>query len=209
MKPLLLLLLAPALAHAVTFEVGSGLAHTKDIGDGVWQQQGVAVDHERLNSPAFVAGVTGDFTSYLSWHADYVYSGTITASCLCVGDEHYNAHTHVASAKGSIPFNGFGHTQGVMLTLEPHFDYRGIRFGMEAGPWVYWATWHESRNDPQFPDQVDMGHVTRPQIGAVAGLSIGVGDSRIVYRYFYQRQQWNPFPALQGGMHMITFEKRF
>lgn len=209
MKLLPLILLAPMLAHAVTFEMGVGVAHTNDMGDGVWVQHGVSQHAEALNTPAYLTGLTGDLGTHFAWHADYVYLGTISASCVCVGDEHYNPHTHIAAVRGSIPFNGQGHTQGVMLTLEPHFTYAGLRFGVEAGPWVYWSTWHESRLDPQYPDQTDLSHVTRPQLGAVAGVSVGAHDWRIAYRYFYQRQQWNPFPALQTGAHMLTFEKKW
>lgn len=211
MKLLPLLLLAPALAHAswFEFEAGVGVAHSRDAGDGVWQQQGVAVNHESLNSPAMLGGITGDIGEHLSWHADYVYTGEIAASCLCVADSHYNSHTHTASAPGTIPFNGHGHTQGVMLTLEPHTTWHGLRFGFEAGPWIYWTTWKESRNDPQYSTEIDMSHITRPQLGAVAGLSVGEKDWKVSYRYFYQRQQWNPYPALQQGIHMVTFERKF
>lgn len=209
MKLLTLLLLAPSLAGAVTLEAGVGIAHSVDIGDGVWQQQGVEHSTERLNSPALLVGITGRVIEHLDWHADYVYAGEISASCLCVDDAHYNPRTHVASAQGTIPFNGHGHTQGVMLTLEPHTTWRGFRFGFEAGPWLYWSTWHESRNDPVYPTEIDMSHITRPQLGAVAGVSIGQRDWKISYRYFYQRQQWNPFPALQQGTHLVTFEKSF
>lgn len=212
MKLLPLLLLAPAFAHAswFDFEAGLGASHSRDVGDGVWQQQGVLQNHEQLNAPAYVLGITGDITPHLAWHADYMYSGDIKASCLCVGDEHYNSHTHTASAPGTIPFNGHGHTQGVFFTLEPNYTFsNGVRVGFEAGPVLYWATWHETRFDPQYPNETNLSHRTQLGLGGVAGLSAGRGNWRVAYRYFYMRQQWNPFPALQRGVHMVTYEWRF
>lgn len=213
MKRLLpLLLLAPVLAHAswFDFEAGIGAARAIDIGDGVWQQQGVAHSHESLVSPAFVAGLTGDFTDHLAWHVDYMYAGEINANCLCVGDENYNQHTHVAAVPGSIPFNGHGHTQGVFATLEPNYTFRnGIRVGFEAGPFLYWNTWHESRLDPQYPTDNNLSHRTQLGVGGVAGFSAGRGNWKVAYRYFYMRQQWNPYPSLSRGIHTVTFEWRF
>src|ERR1700694_4778167 len=146
MKFLPLLLLIPLAAHAWQFEAGVGASYSKDMGDGTWVQQGAPNNHEQLRAPAYLLGVTGDITHHLAWHADYAYSSTITAGCTCTADDaHYNPHTHqiVGNPTRWGAFNGQGHTQGVMLTLEPNYTYRGVRFGAEAGPWEYWNRWHE------------------------------------------------------------------
>lgn len=212
MRAFLLLLLAPALAHAswFDFEAGVGAAHSTDVGDGVWVQQGSPGNHEKLNTPAYLVGITGDITDHLAWHADYVYLGGLSAGVKGVPDENYNPRTHqiVGTPTHYGVFNGQGHTQGVMLTLEPHLTYHGLRFGVEAGPFLYWATWHETL-DGLDGNHYNLSHKTVPQLGGVAGVSVGAGDWRIAYRYFYQRQKWNSYPALQTGAHMITLEKRF
>lgn len=213
MKRLLpLLLLLPCLAHAswFEFEAGIGAASAIDVGDGVWQQKGVADSHVRHTTPALMGGLTGDITDHLAWHLDYMYTGETSARCVCVGDENYNQHTHIASAPGSIPFNGHGHTQGVFFTLEPNWTSRnGIRIGMEIGPFVYLNSWHESRNDPQYPNDINLSHRAALQVGGVAGASIGRGSWKLAYRYFYIRQQWNPYPALSKGIHMVTVQWTF
>lgn len=212
MKLLPLLLLAPALAHAswFDFEAGIGAGHSKDMGDGVWVQQGAPGNRERVNTPAYLVGVTGDITDHVAWHADYVYFGGLRASVDGVPDENYNPHKHLVTGFSGrySPFNGQGHTQGIILTLEPHTTFHGVRFGAEAGPFIYWATWHESLYalDNRWHD---LSHRTVPQLGAVAGVSIGWKDTKIAYRYFYQRQSWNPYPGIVTGTHMLTLERRF
>jgi hypothetical protein len=212
MKLLPLLFLLPALAHAswFDFEAGIGVSQSKGMGDGVWVQQGAPGNREQLRSPAYLAGITGDLTDHLAWHADYVYFGGLSASVDGVPDANYDPHAHrmIGNLPRYSPFNGQGHTQGVMLTLEPHTALHGVRFGAEAGPFLYWATWHESLYalDNQWHD---LSHKTVPQLGAVAGVSVGANGWKVAYRYFYQKQKWNPYPGMVTGTHMLTFEKRW
>lgn len=212
MKLLPLLLLAPALAHAswFDFEAGIGVARSKGMGDGVWVQRGVPGSHEQLRTPTYLAGVTGDLTEHLAWHADYVYFGGLSAGVRGVPDENYNPRTHqvVGTPTHYGVFNGQGHTQGVMLTIEPHVTYRGLRFGAEAGPFLYWATWHESL-DGLDGNHYNLSHKTVPQVGAVAGVSVGAADWKVAYRYFYQRASGNPYPGMVTGTHMLMLEKRW
>ena len=134
MKTLLALLLCvPLLAHAGSwfeFEAGIGVGRSSDMGDGIWIQKGAPDNRERLTTPAYLAGLTGDIGSHLSWHADYVYFGTLRASVNGVPDANYNPVTHKVHdfTNRYSPFNGQGHTQGIALTLEPHTDYSGWRF---------------------------------------------------------------------------------
>lgn len=212
MKLLPFLLLAPALAHAswFNFEAGVGIAHSNDMGDGIWTQRGVPNNHEKLNAPAFVLGITGNLAPHLDWHADYIYAGTTTARCTCTADDaNYNPRTHqvVGNPTRWGQFSGQGHNQGFALTLEPNYTYRNVRFGVEAGPWIYWNTWHETAIADY--GTVNASHKTVAQIGAVAGASIGYKDFSLKYRYFYQKQQWNPYPGLVTSTHMLTIEKKF
>lgn len=213
MKPWLALLLLPAAAYAQPqFEAGVGLAQSRDMGDGIWYQAGVA-HNEKLHSPAFLAGVTGelwrDNSVSLHYHADYVYFGAVSASCTCVTDAEYNLRTHRASVPGYIPFNGQGHTQGVALTLEPGLTYRGTRFAVEGGPWLYWATWHVTHDDPAQSGAFNLDHKTHLQVGWVAGARVERDDLSLSYRYYSARPSWNPYPGLVTGTHVLMLSKKF
>ena len=194
-----------ASAHESFFEVeiGLGAAHTKDIGDGTWTQYHEPINHEGLNSPAYLFGLTGQVVARHKWdlryHLDYVYIGGISASCRCVSDADYGAHNYSGQTS---KFNGFGHTQGVSLTLEPGYTFsNGIRLAVEAGPWVFWNTWHETADIPGGLQHVR--HEPKAQFSWVAGTSVSYKNWRLAYRYYKQPQTWNPYPALQGGAHML------
>jgi hypothetical protein len=211
-KLLALLLVLPLTANAGTwfeFEAGIGASHSKDMGDGTWIQYSPQTPHsEQLASPAYLAGFTGDYGNF-QWHADYIYFGQVRAACLCVPDANYNPKTHTADEKGYIPFNGFGHTQGAALTVGYGFTWRGFRFGAEAGPWAYLATWHVTHNDPAQPGQYSLGHRTVAQLGYVIGARIERGSFSLSYRYYSASQRWNPYPGLVTGTHILMIEKRF
>jgi hypothetical protein len=206
-----LILTAPANASESFFrmEVGLGGAISKGMGDGTWIQYGVSDQHQQLTTPAYLAGFTGDITNHLSWHADYVYFGQQSASCTCVPDSQYNAHTHTASEAGYIPFSGTGHVQGVVFTLEPSYTWHGYRFAVEAGPWIGWNTWHESRLDPAYPTETNLSHKTSAQISWVVGASISRGTFTLSYRYYNLPQKWNPYPGFVTGTHMVMVKYRF
>lgn len=208
-------------AHAETFfeiEAGIGAAHIKDMGDGTWIQQGAPNNREKVNSPAFMVGFTGSLYETarydVRWHADYVYLGSVSASVDGVPDQYYNPSTHQVSptfaATGDrySPFNGQGHTQGVALTLDGGYTTHGYRFGVEAGPWIYWQTWHESLYDLA-GNWDDLSHKTSPQLGYVVGASVARGPWSVSYRYYGMKARWNPYPGLATSAHMLTLNYRF
>jgi hypothetical protein len=202
----------PVAAHAGWFdyEAGIGVSRSTDMGDGTWVQQGAPDNHESLTAPAFMGGLTGDLTNRITWHADYVYFGGVSASVDGVPDNNYNPKTHqvYGTFPRYSPFAGQGHTQGLALTLEPHVDWRGWRFGVEAGPWFYFATWHESLYalDNQWHD---LSHHTHLQPGFVAGASVSRGSLSLSYRYYSASPSANPYPGLVTGAHVLMLMKRF
>jgi hypothetical protein len=211
------LLVAAKHARAESFfraEVGLGIQQSRDMGDGTWYQQ--ALPHsEKLRSPAFMIGATGQLWSNggawdLRYHTDYVYFGSISASCLCVPDANYNPNTHqtVGTLPRLSPFVGFGHTQGVAATLDLGYTYHGWRFGFEAGPWVYWQTWHESLYNLANEWQ-NLSHKTIAQVGYVVGARVDRGSFGLSYRYYQVSQRWNPYPGLSTGTHMLMATWRF
>lgn len=205
-------------AHAESFfevEAGLGASHVKDMGDGTWIQQGAPNNRERVNSPAFMVGLTGALyqgSRYdVRWHADYVYLGSVSASVDGVPDAYYDPSTHqVASGYTGrySPFNGQGHTQGVAVTADVGYTTHGYRIGAEAGPWVYWQTWHESlfNLDNQWQD---LSHKTVAQVGYVVGANVSRGPWSVSYRYYGMKAKWNPYPGLATSAHMVTLNYRF
>lgn len=211
----LLCLLAFDQCHAETFfemEAGIGGQVSRDMGDGVWYQQ--ALPHsENMSSPAYMLGVTGTLQESGRWrvdyHVDYVYFGEMAASCMCVPDVNYNPRTHqtVGQLPRLIPFSGHGHVQLLSMTISPSYTMDGFRFGLEAGPTIYWNTWHETAYLPG--GVVNASHKTRPQAGWTAGLNVSRGNFTLAYRYYYIRQQWNPYPGIVTGTHMLMLQYRF
>lgn len=214
-----LMLSAPA--HAAPFEsffqidLALGGAYTRDMGDGVWKQEGAPDNKEQIKSPAVYVGVSvpvyarGDW----DWRANlgYTYIGEFSASVNGVPDEDYNPYTHKVSPTytGPLsPFSGHGHVQGVSLTLETGYTVNGWRFDVEAGPWVYWQTWHESLYglDNQWHD---LSHKTVPQVGWVAGVGVSKGNFGVVARYYNVNQKWNSYPGLSRGEIAVMARYRF
>ena len=204
---------ADSITDYVQAEVGAGYARMGNIGDGTWQQWGTPGDHVDMNAPAITVGLTGTAWSHgrwsLDWHADYVYLGTVTASCNCVADDEYNPHTHQLINRNAPTnyFDGQGHTQGVALTLAPGYSFGNHwRVALEAGGWAYWQTWHEYDNTPWGPDNAS--HVTHVQFSPVAGASIEYKSFALSYRHYFMSQQWNPSPAISTSANVLAVTYR-
>ena len=208
-------------AHAASFfeiEAGLGAAQIKDMGDGTWIQQGAPNNYERKTTPAAMVGFTGQLYARGAWdlryHADYVYIGQFNAGVDGVPDDYYNPVTHKVLAAwhetGSrySPFNGQGHVQGVPLTLDVGYTYRGWRVGLEGGAWVYWQTWHESLYNLGDEWQ-DLSHKTVAQLGYVVGASVTRGNLGLSYRYYGMSAKWNPYPGLATGVHVLMATYKF
>lgn len=214
MKALIAALLAvPLTANAgswFNFEAGLGLSRSGDMGDGTWIQQGARNNREQMTAPVYMTGLTGDVGEHLSWHADYVYIGGVSASVDGVPDDHYDPVHHRVT--GHVPrysaFNGQGHMQGVALTVEARTEWNGWRFGVEAGPWLYFATWHESLYDLN-NRWVDLSHKTDLQIGYVVGARVSNGSLSLSYRYYSAKPLWNPYPGIITRTHVLMITKTF
>jgi hypothetical protein len=192
-------------------EAGIGASHVSDMGDGTWIQEGAKNNQEHLNSPALMAGFTGKLYQRgnvdVRYHSDYVYLGTYTASVDGVPDANYNPVTHTVhnmpAGERYSPFNGQGHTQGVPLTLDVGYTWRGFRFGVEGGAWVYWQTWHESLYD--LGNNWDhFKHDPKAQFGYVAGANVSRGNLSLSYRYYQIRPDWSTgTPGLATGAQVL------
>jgi len=213
MKPLLLLLALPVAAHASWFEYEAGAGLTSyETEDGRWYQQRMQHDLTTI-APEYSVGVTGTIVSRgawgVDWHADYVNLGRAAASCQCTtSDADYAAHRRGAP---TAYFSGSGRAQGVVLTLEPYRWYRGWRFGVEAGAYVYRATWQDSVTawTDGLPD-MHMG-VAKWNAAPVVGVSVGDGKWSVNYRHYFtglNSRQMN-VPPLWNDADVIEIKRRF
>lgn len=209
---------AASQAHAEDFlhaEIGLGFGVANDMGNGTWIQDGLPDNREKLTFPALQVGLTGTIYQHGAWdlryHASYVYLGEQSASVKGVPDDQYNPRTHqvdMPAGERLSPFNGHGHVQGIPLTIDVGYNYRNWRLGVEAGAWAYWQTWHESlyNLDNQWQD---LSHRTVMQIGYVVGASVERGPFSLSYRYYGMKANWNPYPGLATGAHVVMVTYRF
>lgn len=207
---------ADGITDYVHLEFGTGWQISKDMGDGTWFQQGGPYTR-RMNSPTFLAGLTGDLWQRgnfsARYHADYVYFGGLEAGCQCVPDNQYNPQAHVrVIASGQNPslynFTGGGHVQGIPVTLDIGYSWSGWRFAAEAGAWAYWQAWHVTAA-PVGGESYNLSHRTSLQFGYVAGARIERGPFSLSYRYYSVRANWNPNPGIVTGTQMLMVVYRF
>lgn len=215
MKPLLLLLAVPAIAHAswFTFEAGAGLT-SFETEDGRWYQQSMPHDLTTI-SPEYSAGVTGPVVSRgawgVDWHADFVNLGRAAASCRCdTSDSDYAARR----TKHTAYFSGSGRALGVSLTVEPYRWYGGLRYGIEAGAYVYHSTWNESVTGwtvSDAPVQNLSLSASGWHVAPVAGVSVGDGKWSVSYRHYFMRMNSakQNVPPLWNDADVIEIKRRF
>lgn len=186
-------------------EAGAGVQVSRDGGDNLWVQYGLA-HKENLTTPAWMIGVTGDVTDWLSWHADFVDLGHVSASTMAVGDDQYDVGVHrVRPQYRNVPltrFEGNGHTYGVALTLEPHYTWHDIRFGVEAGPFIYRTTWNETIYNLGGPPST-LGPKPEIMVKYVVGANVSYKNVGLSYRYYANKTKWNPVPGIVTGTHAV------
>jgi hypothetical protein len=107
-------------------------------------------------------------------------------------------------------FQGGGHDQGFLITIEPHYDHDGWRFGVEGGPYYHKATWTvdatnqvnyigQTRGSSHFVDQEGAPRLRRRYIDCIQAvhLAIPIFCERIEVWKFGVRPRWaGKFPHL-------------
>jgi hypothetical protein len=221
MKRLLLILslLAPT-AHAVDLELAVGASHYKEMPNGFWYQEGLPHTLD-LTSAAAQVGATGAILPWLDWHADYVWLGRVKSDAIATPDDaNYNPQTHSCRgeciARSRFVGNGFVH--GVALTLEPHFDYQGWRFGVSAGPFIYRAAWNETVYDwvgspSDQPHTISVNQRQKWNVGKVIGVSVSRGPITLQYQRFFDQprsdEAHGDFPGLWRHTDMVSIKYRW
>jgi hypothetical protein len=206
---------ADSISDYIQFRAGVGVSQIRDMGDGIWIQEGAPHNHEQTRAPAFMAGFTGPIYQHgafdVRWNLDYVYMGGFSAGVDGVPDENYNPQTHkVVGYTNPVysVFNGQGHLQGVPVTLDVGYTWHGLRFAAEAGAWAYWQTWHESLLS-YMVEEHDLSHKTVMQIGYVVGASVSRGPLSLSYRYYQTSGHGNPYPGIATNVQTLMMTYRF
>jgi hypothetical protein len=205
-------------AHAESFfamEAGLGAAHVTDIGDGTWTQYGAPNNVQRLNVPVVTAGFTGELYASGPWsfryHANYVYIGEYTASCNCAEhDEDYDSQRHrIKRADAPLGYyDGHGHLNGLALTLDVGYTYRGYRFAVEGGAWAYRQSWNQYAKTSFGEWNLQTSKTIH--VSYVVGARVERGPLSLSYRYYKVKQDWsNGVPGMAGGVHALTMNYRF
>jgi hypothetical protein len=214
--------IAPARAEEswFNFEAATGESFFQTQGDNTWYQ--ARFPHTlNLLFGAFEVGFTGPITPWLSWHADYAYLGHPSSDATATpSDLNYNPKS-VTGCNGQCwpmsRFIGHGNLNGIILSMEPHYDIGHWRFGVEAGPMLYFPTWSETVYNwrpaiDSAPSTIRVHNDTGMRLGAMAGASIGYKRVSIVYQYFWDKSpatSHNPYPPIWKGTHVILLRYRF
>jgi hypothetical protein len=213
-----LLLLTPLACSAASFfdfeaDVG-GSAYARGA-DGLWVQDGFSHKVD-LTAPAVEGGVAIEPLSWLTIHADYAWLGTIHSRGLATTDANYN--TAARTWRTPMPlatFQGSGHDQGFLFTLEPHVDYGRWRVGVEAGPYYHRATWSADAQNQvnyigQAPGSSHFESTSGWHLGYVAGLSVSYRDFTLRYQFFHNGPKaGDPAPPIWKNTHVLTLGYRF
>jgi hypothetical protein len=214
---------ADSITDYVHLELGAGVSRYRPMGDGTWYQAGMP--HSLgLSAPVLSAGFTGPVWRRESWgvdwHVDYVNLGHVHSSCSCTTDDNYDAKSHRELSNPppapNADFIGNGNAQGVALTLEPYYLYRGWRIGVEVGLYPYRPSWSEtvygwtpSWSVPGRTVVVNTPHAW--QIGKVVGLSVGRGPLSIEYQHYWLPTRYTDEspPAIWGAADVLMVKYRF
>ncbi|CAE6837970.1 hypothetical protein [Paraburkholderia nemoris] len=227
-----------AAAHAESFfeiEAGIGGAAYQRGPNGLWMQDGF--QHElHLTAPAIEVGFTGNIIQRqywgIDWHADWAWLGTVHTDAMVP-----SANTNTTSGKWIGPdlvgvnaanpcsgpcnnlsrFIGSGHDMGFMLTIEPHVDYGGWRFGVEGGPYIHRSSWSEDVVNwvgaaGDAPKNIHVAYRPEWRVGYVIGASVGYKNFSLAYQFFKNGvagTSSNPYPPIWANTHMLLVKYRF
>jgi hypothetical protein len=216
---------ADSITEYVHLELGAGVSRYGTQGDNTWYQQGM--QHQLgLSAPVLSAGLTGPLYTRekwgVDWHVDYVSLGHVSSQCECTPvDANYSTQTHALI--NPMPVNvqnanfvGNGNAQGVSITIEPYFRYRGWRIGAEAGLFPYRPDWDVSVYNwsatPGAATQTVHAHTPNGlQLGKVVGVSVGRGPLSLSYQHFILPTKYDSAhsPAIWSGADVLMVKYRF
>lgn len=207
----------------VHMELGAGVSRYNTAADGQWYQQGMS--HSLgLSAPVLMAGFTGPLYQReawgVDWHINYVSLGHVSSECECTPmDQNYSTQQHKFLGLYNVPnanFVGNGNAQGIALTIEPYFRYRGWRFGLEGGIFPYRPSWDEEIYNwspgPGVPTSTISANTPHAwQLGEVVGVSVGRGPLSISIQHYFLPTRFDAqhYPAIWKGADVLMARYRF
>ena len=133
-------------AHAARVEVGIGVAQATPTTNGTWWQQGFPYKLG-LTSPSVMVGATADINAHVSWHIDGIYLGHFTSdSWDTPNDANYSGRAPTYCNGPCLPlahYVGAGDIFAIAALLDLHTS-GDWRFGVRAGPMVFYERWSMS-----------------------------------------------------------------
>jgi hypothetical protein len=211
---LIALMLFSAVARAVDFEVGGGIAHYTTRGDMMWYQEGLPHKLD-LNAPVIEAGLSGNVVQQgrwgLDWRALWVYVGNVSSSAIATYDDNYDKRTKscIGQCKALDLYTGNGHMNGLRLTLEPNYTWNGWKFGAETGVYIYRPTWHAHTYDKDGSWHTPKDYQAPIQFAPVVGASVSRGPWSLAYMHYFSKTNRDPYYAIWKATDTLTLRYRF
>ena len=210
----------PLYAGAVEFEGMVGMTTYKTVGNGTWYQEGLPHKLD-LNDAGVSLGLKGEITSWLDWHANYVWLGRVRTDAIATPDDaNYSIKDKacIGECIAHSRFMGNGFVHGLALTLEPHAEYKGWRIGVLGGPFLYTAKWNVTVDNwiPHAgaePRTINANHRAKLNFGYTVGVSVSKGPVSVVWqRYFNKPKSDEPngdFPGVWRHTDMLSVRYTF
>ncbi len=230
-----ILLAASLTAHAESwfqFEGGIGVSHYNDE-DGLWINKGLPHD-SHLTAPAYRAGIQinaidytpGSYVPGLAIHGLYLNFGRDSIRSIAAPDGDgtpgsYNPIAHACNGPcgPERDFVSGGTMQAVAITFEPYWTRGNWRFGVEAGPALFRATWDASATAiTTAPGYWPIGsvetfhHVPKWEAGALVGVGACYDAVCVRYNYIFAKTHTyttTNVPPGFSGAHMLTVNYSF
>ena len=216
------LTIAAALFAASAAQAGScfhfkgqvGGAAYAEAADGLWIQKGLP--HKlQLTAPSAEATLVCD-TDHVAFNLGYAWLGTIHSQGLATTDANYNLATKtVRTPMPLATFVGSGHDQGVMFTIEPHYDFGEVRVGIEGGPYFHKATWTVDATNivgaiGQTPFSAHVVSQGGWHLGYVLGFSVTYKNVSLSYQFVDNpAKPGDPAPPIWKNTHVLTLGYTF
>ncbi|MCP1376002.1 hypothetical protein [Dyella lutea] len=213
-----------ARASDVRPEIGAGINQYTPYSDGTWYQIGQP-HHLGLTAKVFTVGLTGSWIDRgdrgLDWHADFVDFGPASSHCVCTPlDSNYDTRAHRMRADAvpvpNATFVGHGHVRGLLFKVNAWREWRGMRFGVEAGLGPYRQTWHETVYNWTPSLQMDPHTVTvqtdrKWALAGMVGLSLSRGHYTVAFDHYAMSlpQHYGRTPPIWNGANVLTVTYRF
>ena len=210
-------------AKAASVEVGAGVAQARTQGNGIWYQDGFQHTLD-LRSPVVMLGIKGDLSQHFAWHVNAVDLGSYSVNSQDTpNDANYSGDGYTGNALPLANYVGSGSVYGIAATLQAH-TAGAWQFGVDAGPFVYHASWSLSVPNWYPSQQIAKGvfEATGPvdpvatsdahwALGYVAGVSLSHGPLSFSLSYYSDGAGFNhgadPWPPLWKGqtVAMVTY----